>query len=228
MTEYRKIAIFAGILFITATVSSVASFMGIMEPIFSQPDYLSQLAAQRGLVATGISLELVNNTAVIALGLVLYPVLRAYSVVLALGYLALRVGEAIFITIGDLSILTLTSLAEAFVAGGMQYTETYQISADILKSVVDWSLIIGPGLYLAANALILNYVLWRAKLVPVFLSLWGLIGAILLLIGDILAMYGIGEVLMFAAPFALQEMVLAVWLIARGFSAQAIQATSSA
>ena len=69
---------------------------------------------------------------------------------------------------------------------------------------------------LCARALILNYILYKSRLVPRWLSGWGLIGAILLLVADLLAIFGSDQVLLLAAPIGLQEMVFAVWLIVKG------------
>ncbi len=64
--------------------------------------------------------------------------------------------------------------------------------------------------------------LYRSRIVPRRISLWGLRAIALYLVADLLALYGIlgagdsGQVLMFMPP-AVQEMVLAIWMIARGF-----------
>jgi hypothetical protein len=78
------------------------------------------------------------------------------------------------------------------------------------------------------SAVILNAVLYRTVLVPRWISVWGLIGAVLLLVSAALELYGsdpsttVQAVL--AAPIAINEMVLAVWLIARGFAGPRVQA----
>lgn len=65
------------------------------------------------------------------------------------------------------------------------------------------------------------YVFYQSKLIPRWLSVWGLIGAILYLTVPILNLFGFAfEILML--PLALQEMVLAVWLIVKGFDSLAI------
>ena len=74
-------------------------------------------------------------------------------------------------------------------------------------------------------------VLYKLKLIPRFISAWGFIAAAILLIGTVLVMVealtGLSEVavqLIFATPIAVNEMVLAVWLIVKGFSPSAIAA----
>ena len=84
MSTFRKAAITAGTLFIVATVSSLISYLGILDPILTAPDYLSQVAKNENLVITGVLFELVNNIAIVAIAIVLFPVLRTYSMTLAL------------------------------------------------------------------------------------------------------------------------------------------------
>ena len=226
MSTFRKAAITAGTLFIVATVSSLISYLGILDPILTAPDYLSQVAKNENLVITGVLFELVNNIAIVAIAVVLFPVLRTYSMTLALAYIVARAFESVFITLGDFAILSLVSVGQLYIGADAQSAVAFQAIADTLLTVVNWTFLLGPGVLLSFTALILNYVLYRAKLVPAFLSIWGLLGAGLLYAGDMLAIYGTDQVLLFAAPFALQEMAFAVWLIVKGFNTPA--ATSRA
>jgi hypothetical protein len=69
------------------------------------------------------------------------------------------------------------------------------------------------------------YLLYQSKLIPRWLSGWGLIGAILVLAVGLLAMFGLDLGFLWA-PLAVQEMVLAVWLIVKGFNPSAIASGS--
>lgn len=67
----------------------------------------------------------------------------------------------------------------------------------------------------------MNYSLYRTKLVPRFLSVWGLVGAALMFVAGLLGLLGRDPfsttVIALAAPLAINEMVLAFWLIIKGF-----------
>jgi hypothetical protein len=68
------------------------------------------------------------------------------------------------------------------------------------------------------------YVFYQSKLIPRWLSGWGLIGAVLMILACVLTVvdgqpFSIsGMLMLLAAPIAVQEMVLAVWLIVKGFN----------
>ncbi len=66
--------------------------------------------------------------------------------------------------------------------------------------------------------LMLNYVLYRAQLLPRVLSVWGLVGYAVILVGSVLELMGFNLMLLHTLPGGLWELFVGVWLIARGFS----------
>jgi hypothetical protein len=65
--------------------------------------------------------------------------------------------------------------------------------------------------------------LYQSRLVPRWLSGWGLIAIVPYLVAAILALFGVIDSLSTAyglldAPLGVQEMVLALWLIVKGFN----------
>jgi hypothetical protein len=77
------------------------------------------------------------------------------------------------------------------------------------------------------GALMYYYALFRSKLIPRWLSGWGLVAAVSSLACILLTIFG--QLIPFSTvfillqlPIGLQEMVLAVWLIAKGFNPSAV------
>jgi hypothetical protein len=81
---------------------------------------------------------------------------------------------------------------------------------------------IGSGLVWSLSALVLNCLLYTSKLIPRWLSAWGFLGAVLSLVVYFLQFFGIESGAIFFLPIALQEMVFAVWLIAKGWNPAAV------
>jgi hypothetical protein len=91
---------------------------------------------------------------------------------------------------------------------------------DTLVAAREWTYWIGPMLFFSVSALILNSMLYRSRLVPAWLSVWGFVGGALLLVVTVLEMFG-NEFSganhgIYAAPIGINEMVLAVWLNRQG------------
>ena len=86
---------------------------------------------------------------------------------------------------------------------------------------------IGSGLVWSLSALILNYILYQSKLIPRWLSVWGLVGATLSFATYLLQFFSINLTEFLFLPIAVQEMVFAVWLIVKGFNSSAVASGSA-
>jgi hypothetical protein len=77
------------------------------------------------------------------------------------------------------------------------------------------------------NTFIYSYIFYRSKLVPVKLSIFGFIAGVMIFVAALLEIYGItspysAQTAVLAMPIAVYEMVLAGWLIVRGFNVEAL------
>ena len=229
MTD-RNAARLAGILFIAATAAFSMSVV-VLAPILEADDYLSMAAAHGRAVGAGVLLELINHAAVAAIAVVLFPILRRFSRRLAVGYVAARSMESVLFAVGTMHLVALANLGRAFVASGSSPESHFGTIGAMLLAGHNWD---DAGLLFTAfsiGALMLNWLLWRTRLVPRWLSAWGLVGAALLLIARIMVMSGshIGSsaVLVMDAPIMIQEMVFALWLIIKGFNSAALSGERS-
>ncbi|WP_185746062.1 DUF4386 domain-containing protein [Oryzihumus leptocrescens] len=211
-----------GALFIVGTVTAVVG--GSMVLAIEDPGALSAVAGDQGRVATGVLLELVLALSVLGIGALLFPVLRRRDEGLALAYAGVRTLEAVFLMAASVAALVfLASGPGAPAAGGAGRAPA------LVLALREWTYLIGSMVLLGAGGLILYSLLFRAALVPTWLSLWGLVAAVLILLRGVLEVYGLDLSVVWqaalAAPIAVNEMVLAVWLIVRGFDAAGARAS---
>jgi hypothetical protein len=87
---------------------------------------------------------------------------------------------------------------------------------NLLLAARDWAFLIGSGLVWSLSALVLNYLLYQSRLVPRWLSVWGLVGATLSFAAYLLRFFSIDLPEIVFLPIAVQEMVFALWLIVKG------------
>ena len=142
-----------------------------------------------------------------------------------------RIVEGIFIIVSAISALLLLTLGRDYVAGAPD-ASNFQTLGTVILAEREWNFLVGTHIVLSLNALILNYLFYQSRLVPRFLSVWGLIGAPFILAAGLLSMFGLIPVFspiadLLALPIALFEMVLAVWLIVKGFNPSAIASESA-
>ena len=227
----RHSARIVGVLFIIATAAPIltAPFLGFLggaiigEPV---PDYLIALSTNENQVITGMYIELIWALSVIGIPIVLFPILKKYNEELARLFYSFRFIEALS-TIGhSLILLTLLSLSHEFVVAGAPDASYFQALGTLLLEVREWVFNIGSGLIWSLSALVLNYILYRSKLVPWWLSAWGLIGSVLSLVTYFLGFFSVHLSEWLFAPIALQEMAFAVWLIVKGFDSTIIASQS--
>lgn len=219
--EHRAAATTAGILFIIGTVAGILSKVLAAFPVHNADDPLGYAADHSGAVATGALLVLVMGLSLALLAVVLYPVLRQVDEVLATGYLIIRGAvETTTYVIVAIAWLTLVPLAETMSAGsGTASPAGVRLGTLVIES--DGASII-MSLVFCLGATLFYTLLFRSRIVPRWITVWGLMGIPLYVAAYLLAMYGaVGinstAVNLLSMPLAVQEMVLAVWMIARGF-----------
>ncbi len=221
----RKTAIRVGVFFIACTASSILSvlFLGSLDA----PEYLVSVAANENQVLIGMLVQCIWALTCVGIPVLLFPILKKHNETLALGFFSLRLIEGIFVFLAIVCQLSLLTLSKEFVTGVLD-PSYYQASGTILHAVRDWAFWVGPSITFALSALVLNAGLYRSKFVPRWLSGWGLVGALVYIPAELLRFFGFDQFYeVLAAPIALQEMALAIWLIVKGFNSSAIALESA-
>jgi hypothetical protein len=214
MRADRKAAVWIGVLYIIGTVGMVLSVV-VTNGVLSGSAYLAQVAAEPNRVALGALFMLVAGLSLAAVPVVFWPIGRRYNETLAMGYVVFRGAlETIFYVITALLWLLLIALSKEAdagpLAGFVRTTET--VIWDQLNAIP-----------FVLGALMFYVLLYQYRLVPRWLSTWALVGAALYIVAPLGSMFGL-SLGVFMAPLAVQEMVMAVWLIAKGFNPSAIAA----
>jgi hypothetical protein len=222
MDSNRKTAIIVGVLFITALLSSMLS--GQFLESINEADYLTAVSASEKQVLIGVLFMVALTISVVSIPLMMFPILKKYNESLALMYIGARIFEGFFdivIAIGQLLLLTLSREYVNAVAPVASY---FQTSGALLLALNEWASVVENFPY-SLGALIFYYLLYRSKLIPRWLSGWGLIGATLMIATGLWRMYD-PSMIFLAIPLILNELVLAVWLITKGFNSSAIASES--
>jgi hypothetical protein len=213
-----------GVLFIIATVAAVVA--AALVPVLTDADYLTQVSAHANQVAAGAFFYLIAAFGSAAIAVSLYRVLKETSASLALGSVVFRALEAALYMVAIVSLLSLQSLSKQFATAGAADRASLQAIGDSMVSARDHASVLAVFAF-SLGAFIYYYLFWRSRLIPRWLSGWGIGAAILMATGCVLALFSdepvTGYVLLFL-PIAVQEMVLAVWLIVKGFSSSSIPA----
>lgn len=225
MISARKIAAIVGALFLIALITN---FLGstLLENIIHGPGYLARIYPNRAQVIAGLLLELTSAAAVVGIPVMLYPILKRYSEPVALGYFGFRLIESATVFVGNLGPRSLLTLSQEYVKSGALDVSYFETLGSLFQAERYWAYPM-LGIVFCAGALLFYYLLFRSRLIPRFISAWGFIGAALLLAGLVLSMFDNNtEVIIYAAPIALNEVFLAIWLMVKGFNPSALTSGS--
>jgi hypothetical protein len=226
MNSNRKAAKIVGVLFILAAVTAVIG-LNLYDPILNGPDYLLKGSEHANQVIVGAVMELILVVSAVGTATTMFPLLRQYNETIALWHVCFRFLEAIIITVGVISVLSLLTLSQEFVAAGAPDPSSFHSSGIILQAIHDWTFMLGPLFMLGINTVMYSYIFYKTKLVPRFISILGMTGASCVFICSLFVMFGVFPQISFwgavlAVPVAANEMILAVWLIVKGFNENAI------
>jgi hypothetical protein len=214
----RRTAITFGVLLILGILFGILNTV----PVLEYPDYLVTLSSIKTKVLMAVFFQFAMAAVYVCIAALLYPVIKKYDNAIALGYFGFRIIGAAFLFLGIVSLLALLFLSQSFVSAGQLNSSYFQTMGELLRAGRDWMNHIGMILPWSLGGLILFYCLFRMKLVPQWLSIWGIIGSLLTLTATFMLMFDVIKIvtpmyLLMNAPTALLELTLALYLIIKGF-----------
>lgn len=219
MDSNRRAALTAGVLFIVATVAYVVG-PALSSPFLNGGDYLTRAVTSPSQVTMGALLEFIAAGASVGIAVAMYPVLKKWGAGLALGAVVFRTIEGVMLTIGAVSLLSLLGLSQQFAGLASFDRGSFQAVADSMLGVRQQAVLASVFAF-CAGALIYYFLFYQSRLVPRWLSGWGIAAIILMVVGCLMALFSHHSVTTYTIlilPIGVQEMVLAVWLIAKGFN----------
>ena len=222
MKTYRMTATLVGSAYLFSNITFILGAIVMVEAILGSPDYLSLISASRAQVMLGVLLSFANGLAYVGIAALLFPILKSRFESLALAYVGFRVVEFITQILADISPLALLTLAEnsdhTGTASGLQGLGA------LLLAERFWAFQM-LNLIFSLSALLLYAMLLRSRLIPGFISIWGLIAAALVLFNTVLGWFNpdLGEALgtITGLPMLLNEVFFGIWLVVRGFNPSA-------
>jgi len=223
----RRTSIATGALFILATVAALAA--AALQPALTGTDYLTGVANHPHQVAASALLYLIAAGTSVGIAIALYPLLKKVNAALALGSVVFRTIEAVFYTVAVVSLLSLVPLGQQLATAPDENRAPIQVIADTLLNMREHSNV--AAVFAFSVAAVMYYTLFlRSQLVPRWLSGWGVAAALLIMTACLLALVSNNDVTGYAfliLPILVQEMVLAVWLLVKGFRPSPLTSTAS-
>ena len=217
MKSTRNNSLAAGLLYLLTFISIPT--LALYGPVH-EPNYIAGPGPDTAVIIGGV-LEIIVALAGIGTAVVLFPLLKKQNESFALGLVAARILESGTIFVGVAFILSIVTLRQTGIGADVF------ITSHALVALYDRIFLLGQSFMPAVCDLLLGFLLYKSRLVPRALSLIGIVGAPLLVVGYIAVLFGlIGRLSPLAAlsaiPVALFEFSLGVWMVTKGFNPSAI------
>ncbi|MBD0328653.1 MAG: DUF4386 domain-containing protein [Thermoleophilia bacterium] len=193
---------------------------GIVDSIVGDADAVTTIPDRETLLAFGALLMLLNTGVDIGKGVLFFPVLEGYSKRIALVYLSALIAQVVLMDIGVLLVLTLVPLAQLAVEAGGATPDWIAGLGSLLPDANTIAYNMGQAV-LSFGGVFLCWLLLRTGLIPRWLAALGLAGYVLHGVGSVAELYGIGIGLFLLIPGGIFEVVLAFWLLIKGFDREA-------
>jgi Domain of unknown function (DUF4386) len=217
--EQQKRARIFGLLFAGTFVTSIVGLI-LYDPVLNDADYILGDGADTR-IKLGALCEIFLIITNIGTAVVLWPIVRRQSETLALGYVASRVVESVFIGVGLISLLSVVTLREDLAGAGAD-SGSLSVAGESLVAFHDWTFLLGPSFGVGVNGVLLGYLFYKSGLVPRQIAIFGLIGGPLIFASSIAILFGAydqtgGVGFLFAIPEIIFEAGITVYTIWKGF-----------
>lgn len=205
-----------GLAFVVQFVTSFSSGVFLKSAWFVPKDMsatMLRIAAAPGLLRGSILLDMLTALGIIFLGAVLFVTLRKQNEWIAVTALGFYILEAALLAVSRADAFALLLCSQEYAAGQ---------SADLLllgQAAHEKMEFVGNTLHMiafCAGALLFYFLLDRSRIVPRWISLWGLIALLPLVTGTITQVFGYTIPFYFYVPYVPFELVIGVWILIRG------------
>jgi hypothetical protein len=192
-----------GALFLTATAA------GIISAVLLEPDSIGDSAYK---APAGALMVLVMSVAIALIPPTLFPVIKQFGEASALAYIVARTVEVVLLLPATIGPLMTLAPGSAHADAARTVTQIYDL----------WGYT-GSQVFFCLGAALLNALLFRSRLVPRWISGWALVAVVPYLADAVLVMFDVLDVsspihATLVVPMAVNEMVLAIWLLAKGLA----------
>lgn len=214
--ENTKTAKILGLLFLAVMVTWTAGYSMIGDVLNAQT-YLTEAFPKRNQLFIGVLLELVEIGSIIGIAVVMFPLIKKLSERMAVWYFGFRIIESAILLVGVFCALIMITLSQNYLNMDASDLVDFHIIGDLVINLrTKWIHLILPFFYSSAGV-VFFYFFYKSKLIPRFISIAGLVGALLVMIAIPFDFFELKLGLYIGSFMGITELFLGLWLLAKGF-----------
>ena len=224
MALTKKSGRILGFLFLLTVLAGATgtSFRGLGGADANSTAFLEQIMQLTGQMKLAISLDKLASAIGVGIAIFLYAFIKKYEQRLAIAYLAIAGINFTIIVVSNIIHVNLLSLSEEFAITTSATNEYYTTLAKMLYDAYYWTHFLMLMLY-SIGGLVLYYFLFRSKLIPGWLSIWGILASIVVFFGGALQLADIKVSGLLFVQNGIYVLTFIVWLLVKGFNPKYIK-----
>jgi hypothetical protein len=187
-------------------------------PLFDAPGFLVNAASHSGQLGLAVLVALAAEALWVGIAITAFPILGPRTRTMALWFVALAVVILAVAVAENSAVMSMISLSEAFTKASAAEREQFQMVRIVVASARNWAHYMAR-IFDGGAIFVFYAVLYRFELVPRALAGFGLIAVALMVTAVAMPLFGHAVVFPMLAPLGLSQLILAVWLIVKGFRA---------
>jgi Domain of unknown function (DUF4386) len=210
--------IIGALIIIQMVVGGLVNFT-LEAPLFGAPGFLANAASHSQQLGLAALLGVATEALWVGIAITAFPIFGQRSQTMALWLIALAVVIMAVAVAENAALMSMVSVSEAYTKASAAEREQIQIVKVVVASARNWAHYMAR--ILDGGAIFVFYLtLYRFALVPRVLAGFGLIAVTLMVTAVAMPLFGHGVVFLMLAPLGLSQLILAVWLITKGFRPQ--------
>jgi hypothetical protein len=217
MNSTDKISRVLGIAFLLQFVTSFSSGAFLKSAWFvagNMSETLVRIANNPLLMRFNILLDVLTALGVTFLGAILFLTLRKQNERIALTALGFYLLEVALLAVSTIEAFSLLRISQEYLTTGQS---AYLLTlGKIAYESMDF---VGNTLHMLAfclGAILFYFLLYKSRVVPHWMSLWGLIAVFPMLIGTVTQIFGYTIPFIFYVPYVPFELVIGIWILVKG------------
>jgi hypothetical protein len=216
-----------GALILAQMVGSALVNFVLTAPLFGEPGFLVNAAAYPRQIGVSVLLGLALGALAVAIAITAFPILRPHSPALALWFFALAVVSLSLAAIEQMNVMSMLSLSEAYAKASAADRAPFQALRGVVASARNWPHFLGR-IFDGLTIFVLYLALFRSALAPRALAAFGMVAVLLQVTSLARPFFGLDVVFPMLAPLGLSQLILAIWLLGKGFRSPANPGDASA
>ncbi len=219
MESNKKAGRIVGVLLLLIIAAGIPSTMlrGLSATLAGSENFLNDVFQNSMQMRISILLDMMASVLWVGIAIMLFPILKQYKSSLAFWFFGLWITYFAVIIFSNISHLSLLSLSQQFTETTIPDLGHFRTLSILKVEEYFWAHFMSIMLYSSA-ALVLYYYLFKTKLIPQLLSLWGIIAVSVVFVACWLNIFDYSPGMIVFGQNGLHMIMLTLWLLAKGFN----------